>query len=149
MEKFADNYEKAAQNVKVCLVHSVQARLTPVCRESAAVRQLLDGRSSHFLRLQEQMDRKFGAPWNVVIGEYFSFMITYEVREGWSLAFQRLIESCRARPRWGACGCWNRVFPKTREVSPGPVLVSAFAQIKNLLYLFLGGTKGILLWKSQ
>lgn len=63
VEKFADNYEKAAQSVK-------------------------DG-----------MDRKFGAPWNVVIGEYFSFEITYEV--------------------------------------------------KNLLYLFMGGTKGILLWKSQ
>ena len=28
---------------------------------------------------QEQMDRKFGAPWNVVIGEYFSFEITFEV----------------------------------------------------------------------
>ena len=26
------------------------------------------------------MDRKFGAPWNVVIGEYFSFEITYEAR---------------------------------------------------------------------
>ena len=30
--------------------------------------------------LQEQMDRKFGAPWNVVIGEYFSFEITFEAR---------------------------------------------------------------------
>ena len=48
--------------------------------------------------VKDQMDKKFGAPWNCVVGEYFAFEITYEV--------------------------------------------------KNLLYLFLGGTKGVLLWKS-
>jgi dynein light chain 4 len=48
--------------------------------------------------VKEHMDKKFGAPWNVVIGEYYAFEITYEV--------------------------------------------------KNLLYVFLAGTKGVLLWKS-
>ncbi len=48
--------------------------------------------------IKEQMDKKFGAPWNVVVGEGFSFEVTYEV--------------------------------------------------KNLLYLFIAGTKGVLLWKS-
>jgi len=47
--------------------------------------------------VKEQMDKKFGAPWNVVVGEDFTFEITYEV--------------------------------------------------KNLLYVFLGGVKGVLLWK--
>ena len=26
------------------------------------------------------MDKKFGAPWNVVIGEYFAFEVTCEVK---------------------------------------------------------------------
>jgi hypothetical protein len=29
--------------------------------------------------IKEGMDKKFGAPWHVVIGEGFSFEITYEV----------------------------------------------------------------------
>ena len=48
--------------------------------------------------VKEAMDRKFGAPWNAVVGEAFAFEITYEM--------------------------------------------------KHLLYLFLGGTKGVLVWKS-
>jgi dynein light chain 4 len=47
--------------------------------------------------VKEQMDKKFGAPWNVVVGEDFVFEVTYEV--------------------------------------------------KNLLFVFLGGVKGVLLWK--
>lgn len=47
--------------------------------------------------IKEGMDKKFGAPWHVVIGEGFSFEITYEV--------------------------------------------------KNLLYMFTGGTHAALVWK--
>ena len=47
--------------------------------------------------MKEQMDKKFGAPWNAVVGEHFSFEVTYEV--------------------------------------------------KNLLHVYLGGTKGALVWK--
>ena len=49
--------------------------------------------------IKESMDKKFGAPWNVVLGEYFSFEVTSEV--------------------------------------------------KHLLYLFVGGTNAVLVWKSQ
>ncbi|KAK3246289.1 hypothetical protein CYMTET_44167 [Cymbomonas tetramitiformis] len=47
--------------------------------------------------IKEGMDKKFGGPWHIVIGEGFSFEITYEVR--------------------------------------------------NLLYIFTGGTQACLLWK--
>ena len=30
--------------------------------------------------VKELMDKKFGAPWNVVIGEYFAFEVTCEVK---------------------------------------------------------------------
>eukprot|EP00899_Mesostigma_viride_P006412 jgi/Mesvir1/15772/Mv03341-RA.1 len=30
--------------------------------------------------VKEQMDKKFGAPWHCVVGEYFSFEITCEVK---------------------------------------------------------------------
>ena len=29
---------------------------------------------------QDSMDKKFGAPWNVVLGQYYSFEITAEVK---------------------------------------------------------------------
>lgn len=47
--------------------------------------------------IKETMDKKFGAPWHVVAGGYFSYDITFEC--------------------------------------------------KNLLYIYLGGTTGVLLWK--
>mmetsp|Transcript_28862 Transcript_28862/g.73643 ORF Transcript_28862/g.73643 Transcript_28862/m.73643 type:complete len:109 (-) Transcript_28862:529-855(-) len=30
--------------------------------------------------IKDQMDKKFGAPWHVVVGKSFSYEITYEVR---------------------------------------------------------------------
>mmetsp|Transcript_31057 Transcript_31057/g.68955 ORF Transcript_31057/g.68955 Transcript_31057/m.68955 type:complete len:108 (+) Transcript_31057:226-549(+) len=30
--------------------------------------------------IKDQMDKKFGAPWHVVVGKGFSYEITYEVR---------------------------------------------------------------------
>ena len=63
-----------------------------------AVEKFVDNTEKAAQAVKEHMDKKFGAPWNVVIGEYYAFEITYEV--------------------------------------------------KNLLYVFLAGTKGVLLWKS-
>ena len=132
------------------------------------------------------MDRKFGAPWNVVIGEYFSFEITYEARFSMGL---RGAPPPRRRPRArrpsreratpvgarstssalrgpppraarlatrrspSARGCPDRAG--ARAVTGGEWLIAPTllrrspSQVKNLLYLFMGGTKGILLWKSQ
>ena len=73
-----------------------EAPAAPAAR--AAVEKFADNLEKAAQVVKDQMDKKFGAPWNVVVGEYFAFEITYEV--------------------------------------------------KNLLYLFLGGTKGVLLWKS-
>ncbi len=64
----------------------------------AAVEKFVDNTEKAAQAVKEQMDKKFGAPWNVVIGENYAFEVTYEV--------------------------------------------------KNLLYVFLGGVKGVLLWKS-
>lgn len=30
--------------------------------------------------IKEQMDKKFGSPWHVVVGKGFAYDITYEVR---------------------------------------------------------------------
>ena len=30
--------------------------------------------------IKDDMDRKFGAPWNCVVGEFFGFEITHEVK---------------------------------------------------------------------
>ena len=30
--------------------------------------------------IKDDMDKKFGAPWNCVVGEFFGFEITHEVR---------------------------------------------------------------------
>ena len=30
--------------------------------------------------IKESMDKKFGAPWNVVVGEYYAFEVTTEVK---------------------------------------------------------------------
>ena len=78
-------------------------RALPPCagahaRSRAAVEKFVDNTEKAAQAVKEQMDKKFGAPWNVVVGEYFAFEVTYEV--------------------------------------------------KNLLYVFLGGVKAVLLWKS-
>jgi dynein light chain 4 len=64
----------------------------------AAVEKFVDDTERAAQAVKEALDKRFGAPWNVVIGESYAFEITYEV--------------------------------------------------KNLLYVFLGGTKGVLAWKS-
>ena len=49
--------------------------------------------------IKESMDKKFGAPWNVVTGSYYNFEIT--------------------------------------------------AEVKHLLYVFIGGATAVVVWKSQ
>jgi dynein light chain 4 len=83
-----------APGLRLAHAHALMRR----ARFPAAVEKFADNLEKAAQAVKDQMDKKFGAPWNVVIGEYFAFEITYEV--------------------------------------------------KNLLYLFIGGTKGVLLWKS-
>lgn len=78
------------------MTHALEPSLTACA--CAAVEKFVDNTEKAAQAVKEHMDKKFGAPWNVVIGEYYAFEITYEV--------------------------------------------------KNLLYVFLAGTKGVLLWKS-
>lgn len=47
--------------------------------------------------IKDQMDKKFGSPWHVIVGKAFAYEITYEIR--------------------------------------------------NILYLFVGGNTGVLIWK--
>ena len=62
------------------------------------------------------MDKKFGPPWHIVAGKFFSYEVTYEVR--------------RAS---GSC-----VLRSGRLTEP-------CLQCKHLLYLYVGGTTGVLL----
>lgn len=42
--------------------------------------------------IKDQMDKKFGAPWHVVVGRGFSYEITYEVsRQGACVASGRMV----------------------------------------------------------
>lgn len=50
------------------------------CRRVPAVEKFTDNVEKAAQSVKEQMDKKFGASWNVVIGEYFAFEITYEVK---------------------------------------------------------------------
>ena len=89
--------QRCAQRARAPRLPRARAEPLP-SRAPAAVEKFADNLEKAAQAVKDQMDKKFGAPWNVVIGEYFAFEITYEV--------------------------------------------------KNLLYLFIGGTKGVLLWKS-
>ena len=71
--------------------------------------------------IKETMDKKFGAPWHVVAGGYFSYDITFEVIANTS---QRCTTAETHTAFWILC-----------------------LQCKNLLYIYLGGTTGVLLWK--
>ena len=70
--------------------------------------------------IKETMDKKFGAPWHVVAGGYFSYDITFEVPANFVFRFTSLLQ-------------WSHD--------------AVCIQCKNLLYIFLGGTTGVLLWK--
>ena len=81
--------------------------------------------------IKETMDKKFGAPWHVVAGGYFSYDITFEVRSA--------LESRQAEHASVAFCCF------VHQVTCSSCI--ACLQCKNLLYIYLGGTTGVLLWK--
>lgn len=99
--------------------------------------------------IKDQMDKKFGSPWHVVVGRAFSYEITYEVRRAWRGARAALGTACRPRlahvararplapphPR-------PLALPHSRATHPHPT-----PQLRNILYLYVGGTTGVLLWK--
>lgn len=82
--------------------------------------------------IKESLDKKFGPSWHVVVGRYFAYDITYEV---------------------GCCAiavmCWHAHPP----LASNPALCltcyppCCWVQCKNMLYLFVGGTTGVLVWK--
>jgi dynein light chain 4 len=49
-----------------------------ICTSAVEKYPLNQEKSSQLVK--ELMDKKFGAPWNVVIGEYFAFEVTTEVK---------------------------------------------------------------------
>lgn len=44
--------------------------------------------------IKDQMDKKFGSPWHVIVGKGFAYEITYEVRtlvpSFWTMSRQKL-----------------------------------------------------------
>ena len=95
------------------------------------------------------MDKKFGAPWHVVAGGYFSYEITYEVHS--SLVWLRSVPNATC-----ICPCFlqaqlllragaDKLMQPLSCVSNSPLCW--MVQCKNILYLYVGGTTGVLLWK--
>ena len=99
--------------------------------------------------IKETMDKKFGAPWHVVAGGYFSYEITYEVH--CSLHAWRVCQ-----PATCICPCLlqtesllhvgARKLMQRKPYIPNSPLCW-MVQCKNILYLYVGGTTGVLLWK--
>lgn len=75
----------------------MRAEAVEIC--TSAVEKFPTDTEKSSKQIKELMDRKFGKPWNVALGESFSFEVTSEV--------------------------------------------------KHLLYVFVGGTNAVLVWKSQ
>lgn len=77
VEKHHADMEKCTQVSVTCSARPVadNCMLRPPKFHSLA-HQLLNG----LQMIKETMDKKFGAPWHVVAGGYFSYDITFEVR---------------------------------------------------------------------
>jgi hypothetical protein len=85
--------------------------------------------------IKDQMDKKFGSPWHVIVGRAFAYEITYEVsqvegRVG-GLLLARSITSVDQHPP-----------PHTHTHT-----TLHHSQLRNILYLYVGGTTGVLVWK--
>lgn len=118
------------------------------------------------------MDKKFGSPWHVIVGRAFAYEITYEVRRTrhpprrWALHQLELPRAlcCLLAP----CSCAQTAAPATEggggppwrsqrepwvwQQAPahvhGPLPRAApRPQLRSILYLYVGGTTGVLLWK--
>ena len=68
--------------------------------------------------IKDAMDKKFGPPWHIVAGKFFSYEVTYEVCASWGTCYA-LVYVYTSPLTWGLC-----------------------AQCKHLLYLYVGGTTG-------
>lgn len=124
--------------------------------------------------IKDQMDKKFGAPWHVVVGRGFSYEITYEVgaagmqgmmmhklrNQGVSCAHDRPAPVPWRVPRaMLSVGCGHTCFchgmgPHLhRLLTEGAHHESlhncahARCQVRNLLYIYVGGRTAVLLWK--
>ena len=56
----------------------MRAEATEIC--TSAVEKFPTNMEKSSQYIKDAMDKKFGAPWNVVLGEYFSFEVTSEVK---------------------------------------------------------------------
>ena len=56
----------------------MRAEATEICTSAVEKFPANMEKSSQYIK--DAMDKKFGAPWNVVLGEYFSFEVTSEVK---------------------------------------------------------------------
>lgn len=121
---------------------SEQAILCVVVTAAAAVLQMI----------KDQMDKKFGSPWHVIVGRAFAYEITYEVRTqdrqqlgvgivpaGMQTVTTKpvLLRQPTAPPSLTCCLCVVCVC----------VTAVCLMQLRNILYLYVGGTTGVLLWK--
>jgi len=51
-----------------------------VCKAADVLLRVYSSQAARAQMIKETMDKKFGAPWHVVAGGYFSYDITFEVR---------------------------------------------------------------------
>lgn len=104
--------------------------------------------------IKESLDKKFGPSWHVVVGRHFAFDITYEASGWWDRVLcraplcdqQRTSTGRRIRARPAVCCalfCNKQLGP-----CQNPLLPFVFhVQCKNMLYVYVGGSAGVLVWK--
>lgn len=97
--------------------------------------------------IKDQMDKKFGPPWHVVVGRAFAYDITYEVRVACALCSHvQLLCRCAfcffdaLRPAHS-----RRLHTHTHTNVNNPTTIKQ--QLRSILYLYVGGTTAVLLWK--
>ena len=56
----------------------MRTEATEIC--TSAVEKYPTNQEKSSQLVKELMDKKFGAPWNVVVGEYYAFEVTTEVK---------------------------------------------------------------------
>lgn len=104
--------------------------------------------------IKDQMDKKFGAPWHVVVGKGFSYEITYEV--GTRGTQPRTAVQDRPSPLQGSGSLPNAhasspPFFYLHESSHGPLILCVCfptrPQVRNILFIYVGGKTAVLLWK--
>jgi hypothetical protein len=139
--------------------------------------------------IKDQMDKKFGSPWHVIVGKAFAYEITYEVSGNGAgthvlgmqpvqhtrlhiqavssssplstssirsaSAITQLKSYCSNPGRQPECSCAVLPAALTHHAQRTVVTVCMASsccvlcclQLRNILYLYVGGTTGVLLWK--